>query len=183
MSDRLMLGFVALGTVTAQGSKNAFPIYRGSAKNGTREFTGKVALVETAKDDLDAWRLRIKLAARKAVGLDAPAAEFPLCGPVRVSVTFSVPTPKRVPKDRLGWPCVKPDVDKYTRAALDALTMAGIWGDDGQAVITEATKVYGLLPEPGVVVGVYALDADSARRAKDRVRLGSVFERFLLNRA
>jgi Holliday junction resolvase RusA-like endonuclease len=181
MSGRLVLGFVTLGDVTPQGSKNPFPIYRGSARNGTREFTGRVALVESAKDRLDPWREAIKADARAAVGLDADASEFPLQGPVRVTVTFSVPAPKRIPADRLGWPSVKPDVDKYVRAVLDALTMSGIWKDDGQAVMVQAVKVYGLLETPGVVVEVYALDAEASRTAKALVAARRVLCRFLGN--
>jgi Holliday junction resolvase RusA-like endonuclease len=179
MSGRLVLGFVTLGHVAPQGSKNSFPIYRGSAKDGTREFTGRVALVESGKSKLDPWREAIKVDARAAVGLDAPASEFPLRGPVRVSVTFSVPTPKRVPADRLGWPAVKPDVDKYVRAVLDALTMSGVWIDDGQAVMVQATKVYGLLDSPGAVVEVYALDAEASAVAKALVRAREVLRRFV----
>lgn len=174
-----MLGFVVLGDVAQQGSKNGFAIYRGSVKNGTREFTGRVAIVEAGKDRLDSWRNAIKRAARDAVGQDASASEFPLRGPVGVRVTFSLTGPHRVPADRLGWPCVKPDVDKYLRGALDALTMAGIWGDDGQAVSVHSTKVYRLMDEPGAVFELYQLSACSAADVKDTVRAGTVFRRFL----
>lgn len=173
-----MLGFVVLGDVASQGSKNGFAIYRGSAKKGTREFTGRVAIVETGKDRLDSWRNAIKAAAREAVGQDAVAEEFPITGPVGVRVTFSLSGPRRIPAERLGWPCVKPDVDKYVRGALDALTMSGIWGDDGQAVVVNSAKVYRLLPEPGAVFELYQLTEFSADTHKDQVRYGPVFRRF-----
>lgn len=178
MDGRLMLGFVVLGDVASQGSKNGFAIYRGSAKKGTREFTGRIAIVETGKDRLDSWREAIKCAARDAVGQDASASEFPLQGPVKVRVTFSLNGPRRIPAERLGWPCVKPDVDKYVRGALDALTMSGIWGDDGQAVVVNSAKVYRLLPEPGAVFELYQLPESSAEVVKDQIRYGEVFRRF-----
>ncbi|MEV0237596.1 RusA family crossover junction endodeoxyribonuclease [Nonomuraea sp. NPDC050786] len=164
-----MVAFLVQGDVTAQGSKNAFAIYRGSAKKGTREFTGRIAVVETAKKRLDPWREIIKAGARESMGRYVPWEEFPITGPVRVSLTFSLRAPKRIPPERLGWPATKPDVDKYVRGALDALTMAAVWRDDGQVVRHTATKVYDLLPSPGVVVEVHRLDAESAQAAKEVV--------------
>jgi Holliday junction resolvase RusA-like endonuclease len=39
--------------------------------------------------------------------------------------------------------CIKaPDIDKLTRAILDALTDAGVWKDDAQVVKVVATKMY-----------------------------------------
>ncbi len=34
-----------------------------------------------------------------------------------------------------------PDLDKLERATFDALTAVGVWKDDGQIVMTEASKV------------------------------------------
>lgn len=179
MTARMMTGFVVLGALATQGSKNGFAIYRGSEAKGTREFTGKIAMVETDLK-LPAWRQLVKDAARASVGTYADASEFPLRGPVRVCVTFSVPAPKRVPGSRRGWPMVKPDVDKYVRAVLDAITLAGNnWIDDGQAVEVEALKAYDLLPAPGVVVTLYALDEDEAEAAKLKARAQIVFRRFM----
>lgn len=178
MSGRLMIGFVVLGDLATQGSKNAFPIYRGSAKNGTRQFTGKVAVTD---DDpkLKGWRQRVTIAAREARRDLERAGEWScLSGPVRVTLVFSVKRPKRVPKDRLGWPCVKPDADKYVRAVLDSLTDAMVWGDDGQAVIIRATKVYDLLPAPGVLVEVHSVDAEGERAAREIAEASVTLQRF-----
>lgn len=158
MSD-LKIAFIALGAPVTQGSKNAFPIYRGSAKDGSRVFTGKVALTDTAAG-LKEWRKTMTAAARQERDrLEALGNWTQLSGPVRVCVTFCVPAPKRIPAERLGWPCTKPDVDKYARAVLDSLTDALVWGDDGQVVRLEATKLYGSLPVPGVLVEVFTLTA------------------------
>lgn len=179
MTARMMTGFVVLGALATQGSKNGFAIYRGSEAKGTREFTGKIAMVETDLK-LPAWRQLVKDAARASVGTYADAAEFPLRGPVRVCVTFSVPVPKRVPPERLGWPMVKPDVDKYVRAILDAITLAGnVWPDDGAAVEVRAAKVYGLLPAPGVIVELYAVDAVEAELAMEAARWSEPYMAFM----
>lgn len=40
----------------------------------------------------------------------------------------------------------KPDIDNLVKAALDALTDAGVWSDDSQVVQLHAAKMYGLVP-------------------------------------
>lgn len=86
---------------------------------------------------LSAWR--------KAVGWSARAVmrTQPLEGPLRVTLAFTVTTSAIRP----------PDLDKLTRAILDALT-AVVWLDDRQVVSLTATKTQG--PLPGVVVTVEA---------------------------
>ena len=75
-----------------------------------------------------------------------------LQGPVGIELIFSIARPKTVKRRR---PHVRPDLDKYIRAALDALT--GIaYGDDEQVCKIVAEKVYS--PVPGLFVTVYSLD-------------------------
>lgn len=40
----------------------------------------------------------------------------------------------------------KPDIDNLLKAALDALTDAGMWSDDSQVVQVNAAKMYGITP-------------------------------------
>lgn len=182
MSGRLVMGFVVLGDLATQGSKNAFPIYRGSKAKGTRQFTGKVAVTD---DDpkLKAWRKIVTERARDARReLEASAEGWEcLSGPVRVQLTFSVRAPKRIPKARHGWPAVKPDVDKYVRAVLDSLTDALVWSDDGQAVIVRAVKLYDVLPAPGVMVELYRLDEHTDQAARQVAWASPVYQRFLVD--
>lgn len=182
MTARLMIGFVVLGGIATQGSKNTFAIYRGSEAKGTREFTGKIAVVERDAK-LPVWRDAVKKAARASAGRYALLEEFPVRGPVRVDITFSIHRPKRVPAERCGWPSVKPDLDKYERAILDALTLSGLIVDDGQVTQTKPTKLYNILPGTGVVVEVYALDEAEETRARAQVIGGPVYQEFLAETA
>jgi len=43
-------------------------------------------------------------------------------------------------------PTVKPDLDKLTRAVMDALTQAGAWTDDTRVTRIEAQKRYETTP-------------------------------------
>ena len=75
----------------------------------------------------------------------------PIAGPVEVQLLFYLPRPKTV---RRALPEIPPDVDKLTRAALDALE--GIaYKNDAQIVSLIARKLYAGGPdcdEPGVNV-------------------------------
>jgi Holliday junction resolvase RusA-like endonuclease len=178
MTARLIIGFVVLGGIATQGSINAFPIMKGSKAKGTQEFTGKIAMV-SADAKLPVWREAVRKAARASVGQYADLAEFPYRGPLSVEITFSVNRPKRVPPERCGWPSVKPDLDKYERAILDALTISGVIIDDGQFVQTHPTKIYNVLPAPGVIVEVYALDEVEEAEARSRVESGQAYRKFM----
>jgi len=80
---------------------------------------------------LAVWRSSIGLAARLA-------GAKPIEGAVGVEVTFRVRRPKTVKRD---FPTVAPDLDKYVRGLLDALT--GIcYLDDSQVIDIIAKKVY-----------------------------------------
>lgn len=70
------------------------------------------------------------------------AGTWPLEGPVKLAVSFTLPRPKSAPKWRL-WPDKKPDLDKLVRAIGDALTQSGAISDDAQIVLLSADKQYG----------------------------------------
>jgi Holliday junction resolvase RusA-like endonuclease len=74
--------------------------------------------------------------------------------PVRVSITFVFEKPKSAPKGRIR-PTVKPDMDKLTRACMDALTGI-LYHDDAQVVDDEHHKFYGT-PE-GVYISVQIVE-------------------------
>lgn len=143
------------GTPAPQGSKTrnrAAAMYESSAK-------------------VKPWREAVKTAALDALSYDI--CWSPLIEPVRVEVTFTLARPKHhygtgrnagvVKASAPQHPTGKPDVDKTTRATLDALTDAGVWRDDSFVTSLTATKAYPFsgpdaLPHPGAVIRVWRLN-------------------------
>lgn len=117
-------------------------------QGSTRAFVvkGKPIITSTAKG-LSAWR---RLVADVAQDF---APEQPWQGPVGIDLHFGLPKPKSAPKTRRVWPDKRPDLDKLTRAVLDALTYV-VFADDSQVVEIRATKDYGA---PGVAVEVHRI--------------------------
>ena len=52
------------------------------------------------------------------------------------------------------YPTVTPDIDKLERAVLDAMTIAGVWGDDSQVVSGTRGKRYADECAPGVRITI-----------------------------
>lgn len=133
MSVVEVVRFFVAGTPIPQGSKKAYVVGR------------RAVIVDDNDAVLKPWRAEIKAAAIEAWGGRPPMRDEPLV----VTADFGIPRPKTVRRPR---PHVKPDVDKYLRAVMDALTDAGVWGDDGQVVKAVPEKQYAA--EPGVLVRV-----------------------------
>ena len=130
------------GVPAPQGSKRSVPIYAGRGED--RTFTGRVALLESSKPRVDAWRADVRHAVEAAL-----AGAAPLDGPVRLRIAFVLPRPKATPKRRPTPAAVKqPDVDKTARSTADALTSAGAYRDDAQIVELAVTKRIAELDEP-----------------------------------
>jgi Holliday junction resolvase RusA-like endonuclease len=107
-----------------------------------------------------AWRHQVQQAVADR-GLE------PFKGAVKVDLGFDLPRPanhwlpvnSRRSEPALHpmaphWPIGIPDVDKLTRAILDACTDAGLWKDDSQVVYLQAAKRYTTHGTPGVLIGV-----------------------------
>lgn len=73
-------------------------------------------------------------------------------GPVDVKLEFRIPTPKKplhsTPISRRAG-----DIDKLSRAVLDALTIGGIINDDSQVINLKASKEY-VADLPGVIITI-----------------------------
>lgn len=86
---------------------------------------------------------------RKAITAEAEKhrVTWILQSPLYVRLTFQLP----IPKTRAGteWAPVKPDIDKLTRAVLDALVDGHVLVDDAQVVELRVRKRYG---QPGVAI-------------------------------
>lgn len=118
------LAFFVEGHPVPQGSKRIVGV------------GGRPRLIDTNANHLKPWRAKVT-----AVAVEALAGRDPIPRdvPVRVVLEFLMPRPKSV---RRVWPTVPPDIDKTIRAILDALTDAGVWGDDSQVVSLSAVKRY-----------------------------------------
>lgn len=78
------------------------------------------------------------------------APRVPLDGPIYVDLTFVLRKPKQTKNTE---PCVRPDVDNFSKGVLDALNQV-FWKDDGQIVKLNARKIYaqGKPPQIEVVI-------------------------------
>lgn len=120
------------------------------APQGSKRHVGHGRMIESSKA-LGPWRERVALAAHShADGL--------MGGPIRIRLKFVMPRPKSTPK-RTTPPAVKrPDIDKISRAILDAITGVLI-ADDSQVVDLHATKRIAELDEShGVLIELEQLD-------------------------
>ena len=131
MNDRL--DFSVTGIPVPQGSMVA------------RLIKGRPVVVHRDTTSLKAWRRRIGVAASGHMEFRRVWAKQ---SPVEVSLLFELPRPASVARPR---PTVPPDLDKLTRAALDALTGV-VFHDDAQVVDLHVHKFYS--PTPGVRVVV-----------------------------
>lgn len=144
------------GRPAPQGSKNGRPIYRG--RGADREFTGKVAQVESSKA-VKPWREDIRAALLDDAG--QPRHQFGAEDPLTVRLEFVMPRPASTPKRRTPPAIRKPDIDKLARACLDAITSAGVISDDARVVDLHATKRLAELDEtPGCRITVHGHAVD-----------------------
>lgn len=135
------------GIPVPQGSLKAVPIGRG-----------RHAVIPNNKRELMPWRKAMKLAAEAAAAA-AGWSMVPLTVPVDVELTFWMPRPPSVSRRR-AFPSVRPDLDKCVRAALDAMTDAGVYADDGQVVHLQAWQRYAPAGHrPGLVIEVAAVSS------------------------
>ncbi len=164
----LVIRIRVLGIPAPQGSKS----YMGVSDAGRPRFRESSKRVKP-------WRSDVRDAALDVIGKRSrgPRSEIvnwtPLDGPVDVTLAFRLPRPKghmlpansRRPEPILHpaappKPIGKPDLDKLTRAVLDALTGI-VWRDDSQVVRLIVSKHYADDAPAGL--DIWALDAIDRR--------------------
>lgn len=123
---------------------HGLPIPQGSTRAWV--VNGKPIITSSAKG-LATWRRLVADVAQDY------APEEPWEGPVGIELHFGLPKPKSAPKRRRVWPDKRPDLDKLTRAVLDALTYV-VFADDSQVIEIQASKDYGA---PGVHVEIHRI--------------------------
>lgn len=127
-----MIEFTVHGTAAPAGSKRGFLNPR----------TGRVMITDDSTRSRP-WKAQVTDAAVQAMsGRDL------LAGALSVTLSFTVARPKThrgargLRPSAPRFPTVRPDVDKLSRAVLDALTGV-VYRDDAQIVRKLATKSYG----------------------------------------
>lgn len=135
---------------TIQMTVHGTPAPQGSKRGFVNQRTGRAIIVEQQNTRVKSWREDVKQTALQT------NSTFP-SGPLEVTIVFRLARPKAHYGTRAGQPYLKPtapvhvdrmpDLDKLERATLDALTAAGVWGDDGQVARLSTEKVYA---DPGL---------------------------------
>jgi crossover junction endodeoxyribonuclease RusA len=124
------------------------------APQGSKRHVGNGRMVESSKD-VGPWRERVAYFGRQAMyqtGFD-PLSKCPL----EVELFFVMVRPTSAPK-RTTPPAIKrPDIDKLSRAVLDALTFI-VFDDDSQVV---SLKVHKRIAEIGEPPGVHITVTES----------------------
>lgn len=115
------------------------PVPQGSMRAFAKG--GRAWVTYTNPTRMKAWRNQIA---------EAFPAE-PNLEPYIVVLHFVIRRPKSMPKKESNIHTKRPDLDKLTRAVLDALT-GRVWKDDSQVVSLTVSKRYG--PEPGVYISI-----------------------------
>ena len=137
------------------------PVPKGSMKCIGARGRGKHTLIDNKAKLLAVWMPKVQAAAEKLrdrVGT--------LAGPVAVATTYTVERPASVPLKKRVWPVTRSagDIDKCTRAILDALTAGQLLGDDSQVVHVDDWQCYPDTPgvvdrldRPGVIIRIEQL--------------------------
>jgi crossover junction endodeoxyribonuclease RusA len=127
------------------------PAPQGSMKAVISRSTGRAMMKKDNEGRQNSWR---RLVAQHAAQVHVGEL---LDGPLAVRLEFVMPRPVATPKRRATPPAVKkPDIDKLSRAVLDALTGVA-WRDDSQITDLRASKRLAELDEqPGVHISLTA---------------------------
>lgn len=134
------------GTVTSVAFDVAgIPVPQGSMKGFAR---GNRAILTSDNERLKPWRTAVTCAAADARGPHNLMVEA-----VEITMHFRLPVPKTAPKRKRLAAVKRPDLDKLTRAVLDALTGV-LFADDSQVVRLVAEKVLAYDSPPGVAIVV-----------------------------
>lgn len=85
-------------------------------------------------------------------------AQTELNGPLKMEISLILPQPtswSKKKKAETKFCGVRPDLDNYAKAILDAFNNARVWNDDGQVAELIIRKIYG--PEPKAIITVEEL--------------------------
>lgn len=114
------------------------------APKGSKRHVGKGRLIE-ASPRLKEWVERVSMTAWAATRPNPPSDK-----PIEVYLRFTMPRPKNTPKSARPAATKRPDLDKLTRAVLDAIACICFF-DDSQVVSITAHKHIAVPDEPAGV--------------------------------
>ena len=103
----------------------------------------------SANPKLNAWRDTI------ATQIATQTAHRLIETPIRLQLVFTLPRPKSVSKAVRATPTTKPDLDKLTRAVMDAISLeryCQVIKDDSLVTDLHAAKRYADHTKPGVTI-------------------------------
>jgi crossover junction endodeoxyribonuclease RusA len=126
------------------------------APQGSKRNLGNRRMVESSAG-VAPWRADVRAEVLAAMGARGHRG-FRRGTPVWVRLEFVLPRPVSTPKRRTPPAVKRPDLDKLTRAVLDALTSAGLFADDSQVVELRPLKRLAELDETAgcrITVAVY----------------------------
>lgn len=124
------------------------PVPKGSGRAIIHRHTKKATYLPDNEKTKD-WQMDVRIIALRHKPSEVTRKA------VLVRLTFCLPRPASVSRKKRRYPIVKPDLDKLSRAVLDAPT--GIaYGDDSQVVSIDVKKVYA--DPPGVFVFACQVD-------------------------
>ena len=133
-------------------TKDTITVPGTPAPQGSKRHVGGGRMVEMNKN-LKPYRDSIIYAARDNGWHINPI----LVGPIHIDIIFRMPRPNshygtgrnagKLKNNAPTYHDKTKDVDKLSRAVLDALTQAGVWKDDGQVAHLSAIKIYSDTPE------------------------------------
>lgn len=135
-----------------------FTVYGAAqAKGSMRAFTPRGMnhpVITDSNRSVKGWQNMIAAGAMHALDALPPEDRHLIAGGVRCEVTYYLPRPKALDAPRYRGVEVlhtkRPDVDKLTRAVLDALSHR-LWNDDAQVVELIAVKRYAAVGAPARV--------------------------------
>lgn len=123
-----------------------FSVSGTPAPQGSKRHVGGGRMIEASKR-LHPWRDKVIEAVKEQASLTDT-----LVGPLRVKLYFRIPRPAK-PKYEQPISRGIGDIDKLSRAILDALTIGGLIEDDSHVISMSASKRY-TTTLPGVTVCV-----------------------------
>jgi len=130
------LSFTVYGVAQSKGNHSA---YQGRGM--------KFPIITETNRNVASWQQLVAEAASHALQQRPVEDHSLLPAGVRVSVAFYLPRPKHLSKRVFVPNCKKPDIDRLTRAVLDALSQV-VFHDDKQVTELFAWKYYADVDKP-----------------------------------